>query len=146
VYILVPVERHLTGSWYDASRFCYFPFPMSEIRSPSQIVDVIIGIYIRPAPVQQYQSSSGERHTYILIYMIRPNGERNLLRKRRIALTSTDTGKWCHFSLKKEEIQHWITTPETNYGLMVQGSDGRGQPIAIVTPRDTSEESLVSLK
>jgi len=114
---------------------------MSEVRSASQVVSLVFGIYVR---LVNLQPAAGEspRHTYLLVYLLTAN-DRTLLRKRKIALTPGETGKWYTFTLRTEEVQHWISTPESNYGLLVQGSDGRGQPVTVVVPQNTDEEPLV---
>lgn len=120
---------------------CYFAFPMSEIRYVQQIVRLNFGVYIR----QVSDDPRGPaRSTLLLVYLLRPDGERRLLRRRQITLSLQDTGLWYYFRLYPSEIQSWLNNPETNYGLLVESSNGRGEPLAVVTPLNEDEKPFVS--
>jgi len=130
----VPTDRILDSS--QSNNTCYFPFPMSEIRHANQIVRINFGVYVRHVG----HSAAGSATTWLLVYMLRPNGERQLLKRRVLTLSPVDTGKWYHFQFTTQEIQHWINDPSSNYGLHILSSNGRGEPLAVVTPANDSEE------
>jgi len=132
----VPANRLLDST--QQNYICYFSFPMSEIHQVSQIVRVTFGIYVRP--VVYNPASSPPHPTWLLVYMLRSTGERRLLKKRLLTLSGRETGRWYYFHIQPNDIAHWINEPSSNYGLQVQSSNGRGEPLAIVTPQNDNEE------
>src|SRR5688572_23494921 len=113
VFVSVPSDRVLDNS--QQNHICYFSFPMSEIRHVSQIVRITFGLYVRP--VVYSPSSPQTQQTWLLIYMLKPNGERQLLKRRLLTLSGRDTRRWYYFHMQSSDIAHWITDPSSNYGL-----------------------------
>ena len=101
------------------------------------------GVYIRrPTPWDPSYI------TWILVYTIEPQNpgqppERKLIRRKRIQLNSEQTNHWHYFDVKAQ-VDRWLTKPNVSYAIQVQCSDARGEPLAIIQPRNRDEELLVS--
>lgn len=123
----------------SASNVFYFQF-QSEM-SHQQIVSAMISIYVRRTP------NPGLSATWLLLYRLGQlpsspgeSQERETMRRRRIEMSSLrDSGQWFSFDIKLH-VERWISHQNVSYGIMVQVSDGRGEPLAVVQPQ-TSEEA-----
>lgn len=140
-----PEEAPASSNSSLGTGFVYFQLPTADIRLRSQIIRASLGIYIR--------SSASETRpptfTWLLVYRLgsTPNSEsgvvaqdRTLIRRKKIALTPAETGKWYHFDCKAL-LQDWVDQPTTNYGLLIHASDGQGEPLAVSNPRNELETS-----
>lgn len=125
-----------------ASNVFYFQF-QSEM-SHQQIVTATISIYVRRTP------NPGLSATWLLLYRLGQlpsipgeSQERETMRRRRIEMSSLrDSGQWFTFDIRVH-VERWILHQNVSYGIMVQVSDGRGEPLAIVQPQTPEEADRV---
>lgn len=137
-----PDESQSTPPPQHASGFIYFRLPTADIRQSSQVIRANLGLYIRSVANASASSSQTPRYTWILVYRLGSGvtQDRFLIRKKKIALTSAETGQWYHFDVKTLVVG-WIDGPDTNHGIVVHASDGRGEPLTVTAPRNEAEES-----
>lgn len=130
---------------FDNRNFIYFKLPSPDIQRPSQVLRAVLGIYIRSSVTYNQNSN-----TWLLIYLLnQPSSaadgggsgilERELIRKKKIALNPSNTGMWHQFDVKIQ-VQRWIRHPGANHGLIVQSSSWEGEPLAVVNPTNDSED------
>jgi len=126
----------------DRQQTCRFTF-QSDIDN-GDIVSATFGIYIRRA---SHSARSPYMATWVLVYALWPVApdrpvERHLVHRRRIYLDDRDTGRWHHFSFLSQ-VRRWISNPHSNQGLLVQATDSRGEPLAVIQPNSDEEQPYV---
>lgn len=116
-----------------------FTFNFTADLAHQQVVNATMGIFIR-RPVAHTSLIT----TWILIYRVRPlpSQERVLVHKRRVTLDQLrGRGQWFTFNMKSY-VESSVSQTNASFGFVIQASDGRGEPLAIVNPQNQSEEVL----
>jgi len=116
-----------------------FTFNFTADLANQQIVNATMGIFIR-----RPTNPSSLITTWILVYRVRPlpSQERVLVHRRRVLLNQlSNVGQWFTINMK-HHVESSVSQVNTSIGYVVQASDGRGEPLAIVNPRTQEEEVL----
>jgi len=127
----------------DRRQTCRFSFQSDIVNN--DIISATFGVYIRRATHGAHRPYMA---TWVLVYSLwevaadRPP-ERHLVHRRRIYLDHRDTGRWHRFSFLVQ-VRRWIANPHSNHGLLIQATDSRGEPLAVIQPISDAELPYVS--
>ena len=114
-------------------------FRISSDLNKNDVYKATLGVYVR-------RTAGTAWNTYLLVYaVLEPrNGVRRMIGRRPIHLRAGSTSAWHQFKITRE-VRGWLDNSTTNHGLIIEATDDRGVPVAVVQTNRSDDEPFVSI-